>query len=298
MSRDFDHKRLYPLTTGAIAFLSPGSLAGARRVRLDPVALRLEHISDEAILLAGGARAILLQLALPPVGHGVANHSDFATDPLRRLRHTLTYLYVVVYGTAEEVARVTGYVDRAHAPVHSEPGAVPAYDAFDPRQQLWVAATLYDSATTVYEAVFGAPAPDDAESLYRQYSVLGTALQMPLELWPRDRAAFAEYWRATREELRVDAASRSVAHELLHPANAPLWIRAAMPIARLLTAGFLDDGLRTAFGLPWSARRQRRFDRTVRLLAATYPRLPRVLRHLPARHVLARFRSAAGHREG
>lgn len=251
----------------------------------------MRDISHEAILLAGGARAILLQLAMPAVGHGVARHSDFTTDPLRRLRHTLTYLYVLVYGTPHDVARVTAYVDRAHAPVRSTPGeAGIAYDAVDPRQQLWVAATLYDSAMAVYTAVFGELPADDAESIYREYAVIGTALQMPAELWPRDRAAFAEYWSASRAAFAVDDEARSVAHDLLHPVNAPLWIRALMPAVAFLTAGFLDDALRTSFSLDWGERRERRFRRTMRVLAAVYPRLPSGLRHWPARHYLAAFR--------
>ena len=256
--------------------------------------MRLSDISNEAILLAGGARAILLQLAMPAVGRGVAQHSDFTSDPLRRLRHTLTYLFVLVYGTPDEVARITGYVNHAHVPVHSEPTEPGvAYDAFDPAQQLWVAATLYDSALTVYGSVFGEPAPDDAESLYRQYAVIGTALQMPAELWPKDRAAFARYWAESARALRVDATVKRVGHDLLHPAVAPLWIRAVMPAVRFLTAGYLSPELRSAFGLPWNARRQRLFDRTVRTLAAVYPRLPARLRHWPARHYLAAFRAHA-----
>ncbi|GAB3607697.1 oxygenase MpaB family protein [Conyzicola nivalis] len=256
--------------------------------------MRLSDISNEAILLGGGARAILLQLAMPAVGRGVANHSDFASDPLRRLRHTLTYLYVLVYGTDDEITRITGHVNRAHTPVHSAPGATaPAYDAFDPRQQLWVAATLYDSALTVYTAVFGDLAPDDAESLYRQYAVLGTALQMPAELWPEDRAAFSRYWAQSLRELRVDAEVKRVGRALLHPAVAPLWIRALMPTVRFLTAGFLDPSIRASFDLPWNARRQRLFDRTVRVLGTVYPRLPGWLRHWPARHYLAAFRASA-----
>jgi len=261
------------------------------------VPLRLRDISNEAVLLAGGARAILLQIAMPAVGRGVAGHSDFTADPLRRLRNTLTYLYVLVYGTPQEIERITGYVDRAHAPVHSSPGAAaPAYDAFDPEQQLWVAATLYDSALTVYSAVFGEPTADDAESLYRQYAVIGTALQMPAELWPADRAAFAEYWQRSRARLRVDDASLRVSRDLLHPVAAPLWLRAAMPLARFLTAGFLDADLRASFGLPWSDRHDRRFARTLRVMRAVYPRLPGRVRHWPARHYLLAFRSGAGHR--
>jgi uncharacterized protein (DUF2236 family) len=256
------------------------------------VTLRLRDISNEAILLAGGARAILLQIAAPTVGHGVARHSDFTADPLRRLRNTLTYLYVLVYGTRAEVERITGYVNRAHAPVHSVPGeAAPAYDAFDPQQQLWVAATLYDSAMTVYQAILGEPGPDDAESLYREYAVLGTALQMPAELWPESRTAFAAYWRSTVATLRVDDESRRVARDLLYPATGPLWVRAIMPAIRFLTTGFLDDELRDAFELPWNRRRERRFRRTLRVLAAVYPRLPGWVRHWPARHYLLAFRA-------
>ena len=257
--------------------------------------LRLRDISNEAILLAGGARAILLQVAMPAVGRGIADHSDFTADPVRRLRHTLAYLYVLVYGTPLEVERITGYVDRAHAPVHSGEGA-PAYDAFDPHQQLWVAATLYDSALTVYAAVFGEPGADDSESLYRQYAVIGTALQMPAELWPADRAAFAEYWRQSSARLRVDESARRIGRDLLYPASGPVWLRAAMPTMRFLTTGFLDAELRSSFGLVWDARRDRRFARVLRLLRVVYPRLPGWIRHWPARHYLTAFRSGSGRR--
>lgn len=89
-------------------------------------------VAAEGILLAGGARAILLQLANPAVGRGVAEHSDFADRPLDRLTGTLTYLYVVMYGTPDEVRAVARRVGHAHTPV---PGAR------DTDLQLWVAAT-------------------------------------------------------------------------------------------------------------------------------------------------------------
>ena len=41
----------------------------------------LADIGAEGILLAGAGRAILLQIADPRVGHGVADHSDFAQRP-------------------------------------------------------------------------------------------------------------------------------------------------------------------------------------------------------------------------
>jgi uncharacterized protein (DUF2236 family) len=252
---------------------------------------RLTDIAGEAVLLAGGARAILLQIADPAVGLGVARHSDFAADPMRRLRNTLTYIYVIVYGSADDRARVTTMVDAAHRTIRGD-GPIPGerYDATDPESQLWVAATLYDTAITVHEAVFGPLAPDDADAVYREYAVLGTALQMPAELWPSDRDAFRRYWNAQSARLRVTDDTRRVARELLHSRALPWWLRVSMPLARLVTAGLLAPSLRVAFELPWDARRERRYARVMRVTAVLYPRLPRGIRHWPMRHYLAGFR--------
>jgi uncharacterized protein (DUF2236 family) len=248
------------------------------------VPLRIADVSAEAVLLAGGARAILLQLANPGVGRGVAEHSDFARRPLERLHGTLTYLYVIVYGTPAEAHRVARDVSEAHRPVRGE-----GYDARDERLQLWVAATLYDTAVRLYEHVFGTLDDTDAEQLLADYAIIGTTLGVPAVSWPASRAAFAEYWSRECELLRVDAPARAVAQELLHPTAGPWWLKALMPTIRVLTAGLLDPPLREAYGLPLDARR---FGRLVRVIRAAYPRLPRAVRHAPMRHYLRRFRSA------
>ncbi len=250
---------------------------------VSPLVLRIADVSDEAILLAGGARAILLQLANPGVGRGVAEHSDFANRPLDRLRGTLTYLYVIVYGTPEESAIVARRVGAAHAPVRGE-----GYDARDETLQLWVAATLYETAMRVHQLVFGPLSDDDSEALLGDYAIVGTALGVPASSWPRDRAAFAAYWQRCEANLRVDDASRRVAQELLHPRRGPWWLTLAMPVIRVVTAGLLSEDLRTAYGLPLDAARYARLVRWVRVI---YPRLPRAIRHWPKRHYLRAFRS-------
>ena len=238
--------------------------------------LRITDVSADAVLLVGGARAILLQLANPGVAHGVAAHSDFADRPLDRLHGTLTYLYVTVYGTPEEAAAVARSVGRAHAPVTG---------ASDPGLQLWVAATLYDTAMQVREIVYGQLSHEDAESLLADYAVVGTALGVPRASWPASRAAFAQYWSSAA--LAVGDEARGVSEALLHPANVPLWMRALMPTVRLATAGLLSPDLRTAYGLEFD---ERRYARLVRALRAVYPQLPRFVRHAPMRRYLREFR--------
>ena len=247
--------------------------------------LGLRDIGAEAALLAGGGRAILLQLANPAVGRAVADHSDFAAEPLRRLRNTLSYVYALVFGTREQIATVRSMVRHAHAPVRSD-----TYDASDAGLQLWVAATLYDTAATLHTRIFGPLDEASADAVYRDYAVVGTALGMPAALWPADREAFGRYWRAQLARLEVDDRVRAVGAQVLHPASGPLWMLALMPVARLATAGLLPPALREAYALPWSDRHQRRFDRMMDVTALLYPHLPARLRHWPKNHLLSRLR--------
>jgi uncharacterized protein (DUF2236 family) len=250
----------------------------------DPRPLRIADVSADVALLAGGGAAILLQIAHPAVGQAVAEHSDFARRPLDRLNGTLTYLYVTVYGTPEEAAEVARRVGAAHRPVRAS-----TYDARDPQLQLWVAATLYDTAMRVRELVFGPLREVDAETLLADYAVIATALGVPSALWPADRAAFAKYWDESVAALSVTDASRGVAQQLLHPTGGPWWLRPSMPLVRVLTAGLLSAELREAYALPHN---QKRFDRIMRVTHAIYPHLPGWVRFAAQRRYLATFRRA------
>jgi uncharacterized protein (DUF2236 family) len=270
------------------------------RLRRDRPSRRVRGIRDiapESILILAGGRAVLLQLAHPAVGHGVADHSDFAARPLGRLNGTLAYVYAVTCGSPVVRAASVRRVALAHRPVHSAPGAAdgatPAYNAFDPQLQLWVAATLYDSATRMHDLIYGPMSDEDAEAVYRDYAVLGTALQVPAESWPVDRRAFAAYWRQASADLSTDSTTRGVADQLLHSRTGPFWFRAVMPLARLVTTGLLSPAERALFDLPWSPGRQRGFDVIMRVLRLVYPRLPARLRHAPMHHYLRAARTAA-----
>lgn len=243
----------------------------------------LRRVAGEGILLAGGARAILLQVAHPAVACGVDEHSDFAARPVDRLQATLRYVYAVTCGSDADRERVAAAVTVVHRHVVG-----PGYDAGDPDLQLWVAATLYETAIGVYERIFGALPPAEAEEVYRQYAVLGTALQMPAERWPADRAAFSRYWARTLADLRVGDTARRIARDLLHPRAAAL--RPLAPAIRFVTGGLLPPRLRDDYELRWSLRRQRAFDVLLKALVLGYPRLPTAVRQLPQSYYLRSVR--------
>lgn len=234
-----------------------------------------DYLAEGSLVLGGGA-ALLLQLAHPTVGHAVAGYSRFARDPMRRLRHTLGYVYAIGLGTPEVAEAAASAVDRAHAGI---PGAT------DPEPQLWVAATLYGVGVQVHELLFEPLADAVADEVYATSGRLGTSLQVPASLWPADRAAFGAYWARMLPTLAVGDDARAVARGILHPAHGtvPVWVRAALPLGRSVTAALLPDAIRDAYGFPRHPRRERAAMRLVRVLTRLTPRR---IRQLPSRLLL------------
>ena len=241
----------------------------------------------EGVFLVAGARAILLQIAHPAVGAGVAQHSDFVHRALGRLHGTLSYLYALHYGSPDDVRAVRRRVNRAHGPVRG-----PGYSAFDPELQRWVAATLTQSMLQLYEGAFGPMTPEQADDLVDRSRVVGTSLQMADASWPADRAAFDAYWDEQVSRLHVTPEARRVAHDLLGGAIAAWYLRPFGPYLRLMTAGLLPPSLREPFGFRWSERQQARFDRALSRTFAVYRLLPARVRTSPSRFYLAQVRRA------
>jgi uncharacterized protein (DUF2236 family) len=254
----------------------------------------LADVGGEWVMLAGGGCAILLQLAHPSVGRGVAEHSDFASRPYDRLIGTLTYVTAVACGSEEDIHVVQRAVGRAHAPVHGPADSdTPAYSAFDPDLQLWVTATLYWTAVRVHERVFGALDEASADRFYREFAAVGTSLQLPPGDWPATRADFETYWIQSMRRLSVLPAARRLCRDLLRAEHAPLWMRAVMPLARLATVALLPAELRAPYGLALTERNRLRYERMMSVAAAIYPRLPLRVRHLVRDRLLRRLRRGA-----
>lgn len=240
-------------------------------------------LAREAVVLAGAGAAVLLQVAHRPVGAGVAHHSDFAADPLRRLRHTLQFVYAAVLPEAEPAReRIAAWVGAAHAPVRGTDSGGRAYSAVDPPSQLWVTATLYWAAEQARWRIWGVLEPEDAERIYRDYAVLGTLLGMPAGLWPSDRAAFDRYWQAAVVRLEVTEHAQGITRDLFSAEHAPWWLRRMMPVVRFVTTGMLPGRVRTELGLDWDGVDSRREARLWAAVRAVYPVLPCRLRQLPA----------------
>lgn len=241
----------------------------------------LASINREAYIYFGAGATVAWQMANPGVGRGVATHSSTLERPLERLRATMAYVYAVTLGTEGQRKAIARHVNRAHAPVKG-----PGYNAFDPGLQLWVAATLYRGALDVYRLFVG-PVPEaDRERLYREARRFGSTLQVDDGQWPADVDAFDRWWDAQVERLSVDDQVRAYMHAVLDGRHAPWYLRPAMPLQRFATRGLLPPRLRSLFAMDWSARDARRWERFTRWAPRLYWKIPRVLRHWPAKYYL------------
>lgn len=245
----------------------------------------VQKVVREGILLATGAAAILLQVALPGVGKGVDNHSSFTYRPLHRLRTTLTFVYCMAFGTRDEKKAVITMVNRAHAEVRG-----PDYSADDPELQKWVAATLYASGIHIYEDVYGKMHSKEAERIYQQFSALAISLRVPPEMWPKDRKAFWKYWDKTVETLEMTPHAKRIANDLLYNKSLFFPLRMALPIARVMTAQMFPDRIREGYELKTS-RTRRKFYKSVMLgVKVVYPITPRFIRTIPMKLYMADMR--------
>lgn len=247
------------------------------------------HAADALVLVGGGA-AILLQLADPRVARGVARHSAFRDDPMRRLFGTLDYVYAVSTEDDRLIAAAVADVNVRHRPVRGPADArAPAYSAFDRDAQRFVAATLTAVGLQVEERLGGPLQPATADRFVERYGRLASALQGGPAGWPESRAAFDAWWRERLETLEVTDDARQVARALLTSSNVPVWLRAGQPVLRLTTAALLPEPLRAAYGFHWSPRVERVANGWLDALAVARRVVPAPIRAIPMRRSLERM---------
>ena len=236
----------------------------------------IRRVGGESILLLGGGRALLMQLAHPKVAAGVANPSGFESDPFGRLRRTLEAVNTIVHGTAEEANKVARILWAVHERVTG-----PDYRANDPELLLWVNATLIDTALRVHARFLGPLPPDEAERYYQESTVVGELLGVHPDVQPPDLAAFRAYMRGMVGSLEVGDTARQLADAVLHP-KLPWPATPPLALARELTAGLLPRPLRQQYGLGWDRNRKAALLLAGLASRQTLGRVPRAVRQAPS----------------
>ena len=239
------------------------------------------RIDRELVVLAGGSCALLMQAAHPVVAAGVADHSDYATDPFGRLMRTLESSFDVVFGSRSRAEAAIRRVNAIHARVRGRMPDGGSYRATDPDALLWVHATLVDTALRVHGR-FVHPLSDAEEQAYHEEcGRIAILLGVPETLLPATIVGLRG-WMADRMSdgtIRVTPQARRIATTVLYPSR--LLPRVAWDAAHLISLSTLPAELRRGYRISWPAARERGVERIARICRRTLPLVPPVIRHAP-----------------
>ncbi|MEU2713249.1 oxygenase MpaB family protein [Streptomyces sp. NPDC007205] len=261
-----------------------------------PDSLLARSLSQWAFLLVY-PRAILLQVAHPAVGAGVAQHSAYRTDPWQRGYRTLAHLQHLAQADPTDGERFGRELRRWHRDIHGTDTHGRPYHALRPELFLWVHATYLDSILTLWELCGRPLEADEKGGLYRQWLRAGQCLGLREDELPPDLDAFTAYFHATLATLeRTTTVQHLLGPATLTPprpvAGLPLAAACFRAFGRMLfphltgmTVALLPPEAVTAIGLP-PARRA--YSSLARGLAHTLTTLPRQLRAMPCLPLPAR----------
>jgi uncharacterized protein (DUF2236 family) len=240
------------------------------------------RVNGEAVLLLGGGRALILQVAHPKVAAGVAEFSNYRSDPWGRLYRTLELTLAIVFGEPKTSREASRRLRRVHAGVAGIDDRREPYRALDPELLLWVHATLIDSSLTLYERYVTRLTTRERSLYYEEMKTLGEAYGIPRESMPADYAAFRGYWAGMLADgLRVTDTTRDVADAVLHP-DLPLAAWPATELLRMVTVGTLPTRLREEVGADWGPHRERVLAGSQAAIRSLMPLLPALLHRFPS----------------
>ncbi|WP_338674073.1 oxygenase MpaB family protein [Streptomyces sp. SCSIO 30461] len=248
--------------------------------------------------------ALTMQVAHPAVGAGVDEHSVFRTDPWGRGERSLRSLQLWVYGGSAAVDE--GRRLRAlHRNIQGTDSRGRRYHALAPENYAWVHATGFPVYQYACRYLYRPLTSRQERQLYAEWLQVGRILGIHDRDMP---GTIEEFWPYYRQILADELEATAVVRDLVsvdlpvpEPDRGPLPLRlllkwcwpVLMPLfvrfRRFVTIGLMPPDARTAIGLPWTNRQERRLRRLGRVVRAVVPLLPERLRYLP----LARAARAA-----
>jgi len=249
------------------------------------------RVNAEPGVFLGGGRALLMQVSHPGVGAGVEQYSSYASDPWGRLFRTIDVMMKLSFGTPVQSARQQRLLANMHRRVVGTTDDGTPYSAMDPALQLWVWATLVDTAYRVYERLQGRLRPEELAQFYEEQQLVAYGCGVPRGGCPASWSEFQQYVDdVVATELRVTRAARAVAEAaMVPPLPGPAAALAGVP-QRLVTVGLLPPSLRQQFGYQWTNADQRRLRHVWRAAALANRATPAPVRYLNAELTLRRSR--------
>jgi uncharacterized protein (DUF2236 family) len=253
-------------------------------------------VNRESVVLLGGSRAVLMQLAHPLIAMGVSAHSNYMVDPFGRAKRTFILGEILTFGSKEKTRQAARTINRKHLHVHGElpmdAGVFSQgthFDARDPELLLWVHATLVDTWLLCYKLFIGPLAKAEQETYYQESKEIAHLLGLLPDKMPNTIDDLRQYVddMVHSDVFVATPQSQQLAHQLLFPPVHPIF-KPLLQLNLQITSALLPQPIRKIYGIEWSACRQVAFDLSAQGMRTIIPRLPVYLRELPITRQLMR----------
>jgi uncharacterized protein (DUF2236 family) len=206
------------------------------------------QVHGESSMLIGGLRALLLQTLHPLAMAGVADHSDYTSDPWGRLHRTGRFVGATTYGTLETAEQMIAVVRTIHDRVTGFAPDGRPYSANDPHLLAWVHVTEVDSFLRAYDRYAGGRLTDSERDRYvAELSEIGHRLGA--EPLPQSTAELKASMRSFRTECRLTEQAAEAALFLLAP-PVPLSLRPAYGLIGAAAVSLLPRWARLELMMP------------------------------------------------
>ncbi len=181
------------------------------------------RIHRDPSMLIGGLRSLFLQTMHPLAMAGVAQHSDYKTDPWGRLNRTSRFVGATTYGSTASAEESIAIVRRVHERVVGTASDGRPYSANDPHLLLWVHVAEIDSFLCAYDR-HGDGKLRDADRDRYVAEMAEVARRLGSEDPPESAAALAECLADFRSECEVTDDALETVRFLSSP-PLPWWSR-------------------------------------------------------------------------
>lgn len=255
------------------------------------------QVNRERILLLAGAKVLLMQIAHPMVAESVYHHSYVFKKPVRRLLRTLKLTFAMVFGTREDVHSAIAEIERVHRPATGrleqgigryDSGA--SYNPRNPRQALWVLATLIEGAISAYET-FVAPLSDGQKDKFMEDSIgFATRMGIPSSYVPSSYPALLAYMSEAiaTEEVIVSDNARKIA-PFITGQSIPGVNVLAYPLYRMNVV-MLPESIREQYGYEVGKGEESLVRGVFSTSRQLIPVLPSLIRYIPEYHRAIRMK--------
>jgi uncharacterized protein (DUF2236 family) len=214
------------------------------------------RIHASPAMLIGGMRALLIQSLHPLAMAGVAEHSDYKTRGLYRLRRTTQYILTVTFGDTEAAEAAGLQVRRVHAHIRGvDPVTGRNYSAEDPDTLLWVHCVEVHSFLAAYRAYSGALSAVECDRYFAESARSAALVGIPKARVPATVTEMRAYFAHVRPSLCVSQSTLEAIRFLAAPpiARKHMKVTLSMRVAAAAAIGLMPQHLRALAGLerPW-----------------------------------------------